>query len=71
MATVNKSGIEVRRENVEKLKKYLDSTDQLPSHNNGQINKTAIAKAAGVPLSTLYQNPACAHLIKQVAAKKV
>lgn len=70
MAGVNNSPTEVRRENVEKLKKYLDSTDQLPSQKNGRVSKVAIAKAAGVPLRSLHMNPACAHLIEEFVAKK-
>lgn len=71
MAGVNNSPTEVRRENVEKLKISLDSTDQLPTSKNGRGNKVAIAKAVGVPPRSLYANPACAHLIEEFATKKV
>lgn len=69
MAGVYKSRTEVRRENVEKLKNCLDSTDQLPSNKNGRVSKQAIAKAAGVPPRSLYTNSACADLIKEVEFK--
>lgn len=61
---------EASRDSVEKLKKYLASTDQLLSTQDGRLNKTAIAKAAGLTHKILHSNPVCAAMIKEVEFKK-
>lgn len=66
---VNKSGYEVGCEYAEKLKRYIDSVGELPTRN-GTANKAAIARAAGIPRESLYNNPMCEDILESAIGMK-
>jgi C4-dicarboxylate-specific signal transduction histidine kinase len=63
------SGSEIGIENVDKLRRYLDSVDALPARG-GKLNVQAVAIAAGLDRQALYKNPACRKLLEEAVARK-
>lgn len=64
-----RSGAEIGIENVEKLRRYLDSIGALPARS-GKLNVQAVAIAAGLDRQVLYKNPECRKLLEQAVAGK-
>lgn len=65
---MGRSGAEVGRENVERLRSYLDGAPELPIRG-GKLNVQAIADATGIDRQALYRNANCRALIEAAAAR--
>ena len=63
---INKSGQQIAKENVEKLGAWLESNkDKLPVLTDGKLNKSRIAREAGLDRQVFTDNPAAKELLKQ------
>jgi hypothetical protein len=63
---VAKSGIQIAAENVEKLKQWLDANKHaLPAFPCGILNKSAIARSAGLDRQVFVTNPAAKALLAE------
>jgi len=64
-----RSGAKVAAENVELVRRYLETVNFLPARD-GKPNVAAIAVAAGVDRQVLYKNPECRRLLEGAVAAK-
>lgn len=68
-AKENMSGFEKGMAYAQKLKLYLDGIESLPC-DHGKVNISEIARAAGIPRESLYNNPTSEGYLKQAIAEK-
>lgn len=63
---MNKSGQQIAKENVAKLEGWLNANKgKLPVLNDGTLNKSKIARDAGLDRQIFRDNPAAIDLLKQ------
>jgi uncharacterized phage protein gp47/JayE len=64
-----KSGQQIAKENVESLRIWLEShKENLPRFADGTLNKSAIARSAGLDRQIFTTNPAAKELLSQYGA---
>lgn len=67
--TANRGGLQIGREYVDALRRYLDNICALPARG-GKLNVTAVAEASGVPRQSLYKNDECRALLEAAVETK-
>lgn len=68
-AKENMSGFEKGMAYAQKLRLYLGGIVSLPC-DHGKVNVSEIARAAGIPRESLYNNPTCEGYLKEAIADK-
>ena len=62
---MNKSGQQIAKDNVAKLSHYLElNKEHLPAFADGTLNKSAIARAAGLDRQIFTTNPEAQRVLK-------
>lgn len=63
--TQGRSGKDISRECLAKVKAFLDSGSRLPVGADGSVNMSALAELVDVPRQSLYKNPSIKALLEQ------